>query len=75
MGTKRLGYDGTRVEPTIGDLVVCVDVVKKDINGHNRKFIGLVLDKSATVCKIQVIDTGQELSWPINALYLWKETK
>jgi hypothetical protein len=39
------------------------------------KFIGLVLDKSDTVYKIQVLDTGQEKYWPVSATYLWKEIK
>ena len=64
-----------RKQAQIGDLVVCVDVAKKDINGHNRRFIGLVLDKSITVYRIQVVDSGKEIYWPEAATYLWKETK
>jgi len=69
----RLGHGRSTQSATIGDLVVCVDVAKRDVNGSRRTFIGLVLDKSITVCKIQVLDTGQEIYWPIEATYLWKE--
>ena len=75
MDHGRLGQGRTRKSASIGDLVVCVDVAKKDINGHNRRFIGLVLDKSITVYRIQVVDSGKELYWPMTATYLWKETK
>jgi hypothetical protein len=54
---------------------VCIDAARKDINGHNRRFIGLVLDKSITVYRIQVVGSGQEIYWPMTATYLWKETK
>jgi len=70
-----LGQGRARKQASVGDLVVCVDVAKKDINGHNRRFIGLVLDKSITVYRIQVVDSGKELYWPESATYLWKETK
>jgi len=40
-----------------------------------KRFIGLVLDKSTTIYKIQVLDTGEEVFWPESATYLWKETK
>jgi hypothetical protein len=71
----RLGQGRTREQASVGDLVVCVDVAIKDINGHNRRFIGLVLDKSITVYRIQVVDTGDVIYWPESATYLWKETK
>ena len=75
MDHGRLGQGRTRKQASIGDLVVCVDVARKDSNGHNRRFIGLVLDKSITVYRIQVVDSGRELYWPMTATYLWKETK
>ena len=52
---------------------MCVDVARRDANGGRRTFIGLVLDKSITVYKIQVLDTGHEMYWPMDATYLWKE--
>ena len=75
MDYGRLGQGRSRKQAAIGDLVVCVDVAKKDANGHNQRFIGLVLDKSITVYRIQVVDSGKELYWPMTATYLWKETK
>ena len=75
MGAGRLGNQGTRIEASVGDLVICVDMAKKDANGHNRRFIGLVLDKSLTIYKILVVDSGDEMYWPEAATYLWKETK
>ena len=75
MDNGRLGQGRSRKQASIGDIVVCVDVAKKDANGHNRRFIGLVLDKSITVYKIQVVATGKEIFWPQDNTYLWKETK
>jgi len=75
MDHGRLGQGRARKPAQIGDLVVCIDVAKKDINGHNQRFIGLVLDKSITVYRIQVVDSGKEIYWPMTATYLWKETK
>ena len=75
MDNGRLGQGRIRKQATIGDLVVCIDTAKKDVNGHNQRFIGLVLDKSITVYKIQVVDSGKKIYWPMSATYLWKETK
>ncbi len=68
-----MGYGRTSQGASVGDLVVCVDVAKRNANGGRRTFIGLVLDKSITVYKIQVLDSGQEVYWPMDATYLWKE--
>ena len=73
MDDGRLGYGRTSQGASVGDLVVCVDVAKRNANGGRRTFIGLVLDKSITVYKIQVLDSGQEVYWPMDATYLWKE--
>ena len=70
-----MGQGRPREQASIGDLVVCVDAARQDINGHNRRFIGLVLDKSITVYRIQVVDSGEDIYWPMTATYLWKETK
>jgi len=75
MGIDWMEDHGTHQKATIGDLVICIDMAKKDRHGHNRRFIGLVLDKSITVYKIQVVETGKEIYWPEAAVYLWKETK
>jgi len=75
MDTGWLGQKRPRKQATIGDLVVCVDTARLNEYGHNQKFIGLVLDKSITVYKIQVVDSGKEIYWPMTATYLWKETK
>jgi len=75
MDDGRLGQRRARKQASIGDLVVCIDLAKKNSLGHSKRFIGLVLDKSITIYKIQVVDTGQELYWPESAVYLWKETK
>ncbi len=75
MGPHWMENQRTYQQATIGDLVVCLDMARKDQYGHNRKFVGLVLDKSITIYKIQVVATGEELFWPETATYLWKETK
>ena len=71
----RLGQGRSREHASVGALVVCIDVARVDIHGHTRRFIGLVLDKSITVYKIQIVDSGKEIYWPMTATYLWKETK
>jgi len=68
-----LGYGRTTKDASVGDLVICVDVAKRNANGGRRTFVGLVLDKSITIYKIQVLDTGQDVYWPMDATYLWKE--
>ena len=75
MDAGRLGQGRTHEQASVGDLVVCIDAARVDIHGHTRRFIGLVLDKSITVYRIQVVDSGKELYWPMTATYLWKETK
>jgi hypothetical protein len=72
-----LGHRRVRKEAAIGDLVICVDEARlNDVPSiHPKRFIGLVLDKSITVYKIQVVDTGEEIYWPVSTTYLWKETK
>ena len=75
MGYGRLGPGRPRKQASIGDLVVCVDAARKDEYGHNRRFVGLILDKSITVYRIKIVDTGKEIYWPAEATYLWKETK
>ena len=70
-----MGQGRLRKQASVGDLVVCVDTARKDVNGHNRRFIGLVLDKSITVYKIQIVDSGEKIYWSETATYLWKETK
>ena len=75
MDDGRLGQGRPREQASVGDLVVCIDAARVDIHGHTRRFIGLVLDKSLTVYKIQVVDSGKEIYWPMTATYLWKETK
>jgi DNA-binding cell septation regulator SpoVG len=71
----RLGLGRTSQSASIGDLVICIDAARVDAHGHVRRFIGLVLDKSITVYKIQVVDSGKEIYWPMSATYLWKETQ
>ena len=75
MDHGRLGQGRLRKQASVGDLVVCIDTARVDEHGHTRRFIGLVLDKSITVCKIQVVGSGEEIYWPMTATYLWKETK
>ena len=70
-----MGQERSRKSASVGDLVVCIDVARVDPGGHTRRFIGLVLDKSITVYKIQIVDSGEETYWPMTATYLWKETK
>jgi len=70
-----MGYKGSRKSAAIGDLVICIDNARTNEFGRARKFIGLILDKSLTVYKIQVVGSGEKTYWPMTATYLWKETK
>ena len=70
-----MGQGRIREGASVGDLVVCIDSARVNVHGHTRRFIGLVLDKSITVYKIQVVDSGEEIYWPMSATYLWKETQ
>ena len=69
-----MGHRRPRKAPAVGDLVICVDAAREGAPGRPKRFIGLVLDKTITVCKIQVVDTGKIIFWPETATYLWKET-
>ena len=75
MDHGRLGQGRSKENASIGDIVVCIDAARVDSHGHSKRFIGLVLDKSLTVYRIQVVDSGKEIYWPMTATYLWKETK
>jgi hypothetical protein len=74
MGHGRLGQGRSRESAAVDDLIVCIDAARASHSGHTRRFIGLVLDKYVTACKIQVVDSGKEIYWPMTATYLWKET-
>jgi len=76
MDSGRLGYRRPPKNASIGDLVICVDMIHGEPDyAHPKKFIGLVLDKTVTVYKIQVVETGEETYWPMLATFLWKESK
>lgn len=72
MGARWLGYGRIREQPKVGDLVICLDSVRKDENGHTRRFLALVLDKSISVYKLQLINDGRVIYWPESATYLWR---
>jgi len=74
MDDGRLGYERPRTA-TVGDLVICIDKVRLDRASHPRRFVGLVLDKSISVYKIKIVDSGEIIYWPQSATYLWKETQ
>jgi hypothetical protein len=72
-----MGHRRAAGSATVGEIVICVDrACQHDVDlPFPTKFVGLVLDKSATIYKILVLDTGQERYWPVTSTYLWKETK
>ena len=71
-----MGHGRSSKDAIIGDLVVCVDEARRhDIDTtfeRPKKFIGLVLDKSISVYKILVIESGREVYWPEDSVYSWK---
>ena len=70
-----MGHRRAAGSATIGEIVICVDHMRQqDVDlPFPTKFVGLVLDKSITVYKIQVVDTAEIFYWPEEATYLWKE--
>ena len=70
-----MGFIGPRRLPEIGDLVICVDTVRLYNNNRPRRFMGLVIDKSITVYKIKIIESGKIIYWPNTATYLWKSNE
>ncbi len=74
MGNGWLGYSGTKREPEIGDLVVCIDPAWSVHSSYPQRFIGLVLNKSITICKIQALESAKIVYWPLDAMTLWRET-
>lgn len=68
MGAGWLGHGRTGKSAKVGDLVICVDVAKRDATGGEVTFIGLVLDKSITISKIQVLGTGKIVYCPMDAM-------
>ncbi len=75
MDDGRLGHGRSREAAKVGDLVICIDEVRLDHASHQRRFVGLVLDKSISVYKIKIVDSGEIIYWPQSATYLWKETQ
>ena len=72
MGNGRLGHSRFNREPEIGDLVVCVDLAWSAHSSYPQRFIGLVLNKSITICKIQALESAKILYWPLDAMSLWR---
>jgi len=70
-----LGYGRSTQQPKIGDLVICLNPTRFMHSTLPPRFVGLVLDKAITVCKIQVVDSGRTVYWPLEDIFLWKETK
>ncbi len=68
-----MGHARTKGIPTIGDIVICLDPGRSEHSSRPHRFVGLVLDKSITICKIQVLETGNIVYWPLTAMFLWKE--
>ena len=75
MGSRRMGHRRIKKAAKIGDLVICVDFAKRSFLNKPKKFVGLVVDKSITVYKIQTVNSAEIKYWPEKATYLWKETK
>ena len=72
-----LSHRNDRKKAEVGDIVICLNNngIISYTPTETKRFIGLVLDKSITIYRIQVVDSGKELYWPESATYLWKETK
>jgi len=75
MGNGRLGYRRSKKQPEVGDLVVCINLTSFMQTSLPDRFVGLVLNKAITVCKIQVVESGRIIFWQLDNMMLWKETK
>jgi hypothetical protein len=73
MGNGRMEHARPKIQPTIGDIVICLDPARSKFSNHPQRFVGLVLDKSITVCKVQILKSGKVVYWPVDAMFLWKE--
>lgn len=72
MGSRRLGQ-GRVDKLAIGSLVKCVDPVLYNTDGSFKQYIGLLLDISITMCKIQVLETSEILYFPLSVTTRFKE--
>ena len=75
MGNGRLGHRRTKKQPEIGDLVICLNPTILVQSSLPKRFVGLVLNKAITVCKIQVVESGRIVFWQLDNIMLWKKTK
>jgi hypothetical protein len=75
MGNGRLGHRRTKKQPEVGDLVVCLNPTSFLHASLPKRFVGLVLNKAITICKIQVVESGRIVFWQLDNMMLWKETK
>lgn len=75
MGNGRLGHERTKQQPEIGDLVICLNLTKSRYSTLPKRFVGLVLDKAITVCKIHIVESGRIVFWQLDNMILWKETE
>ena len=75
MGNGWLGHRRTKKQPEIGDLVICLNPANFMHASLPSRFVGLVLNKAITVCKIQVVESGRIIFWQLDNMMLWKETK
>ena len=75
MGNGRLGRRRTRKQPSVGDLVICINPSSLLHFSLPKQFVGLVLDKAITVCKIHIVESGRIIFWQLDNMMLWKEIK
>lgn len=73
MGNGRLGHRRPEKQPEIGDLVICLNPAGFKHSTLPKRFVGLVLDKAITVCKIHIVKSGRIVFWPFDNMILWKE--
>ena len=74
MGAGRLGHGRTKKPPiNVGDLVLCKDPSIRDDDGTMLERVGLVLDTSLTICKIQVLKSSKIMYFPLCTTYPYEE--
>jgi len=60
-------------EIEIGDIVICDNTKDFKHLDEPKKIVGLVVDRTYTLCIIKAIETGRERHWPLASVTLWKK--
>ena len=60
-------------EIAIGDIVTCKVDASHQYPDVPQTFSALVVDRTYSMCIIKVVESGQEIYWPVQNATLWKK--